>query len=476
MKSIIFCCLFFVASSFASVEKRNTVCYQTFGCFSSDGLLKAPQSPSEINTYYRLYVRGHSSHINEIGGPTWQSEVTPFTQHVSPTRKTKVLVHGFLDNGRSQWVMHAKNELLKKGDFNVIVVDWGTGAKWPYEQAAGNGYLVAAELASLFTYLHDHAHISYSDVHIIGHSLGAQIAGLTGQRINKIGRITGLDPADPLYSGKPKDRHLDPNDATFVDVIHTDSSNFAYTQGFGTHDIEGDVDFFPNGGEHQPGCPEDPGHNALYTLLHGGLGTLTHSISCSHSRATDYFIESINSHCKFFAHKCSNITDFDEGRCMGCPDGGCAVMGYDADVTSLRGAFYLSTSTQGPYCGYEYYVQIVISHSMHGHSYGELYVRLQGTKGESEELKFSRKMQYYITDSAERHVLVTHTDVGDITGVKVKFVRGDGVKATGSQHEVIVRYVTVEMTENAASKVKFCGHDAHIHENHVATLHSTSGW
>lgn len=57
-------------------------------------------------------------------------------------------------------------------------------------------------------------------------------------------------------------------------------------------------------------------------------------------------------------------------------------------------------------------------------------------------------MQYYITDSAERHVLVTHTDIGTLSGVKVRFVRGDGVKATGSQHEVMVRYITVESTEN----------------------------
>lgn len=61
-------CLFLVSSAFASVEKRNTVCYDPFGCFSSDGLLKTPQSTSVVNTYFRLYVQGHSSHINEIGG------------------------------------------------------------------------------------------------------------------------------------------------------------------------------------------------------------------------------------------------------------------------------------------------------------------------------------------------------------------------------------------------------------------------
>lgn len=66
--AVFFGCLLLLSSAFASVERRNTVCYNPFGCFSSDGLLKAPQSPDIIDTYFRLYVRGHSSHINEIGG------------------------------------------------------------------------------------------------------------------------------------------------------------------------------------------------------------------------------------------------------------------------------------------------------------------------------------------------------------------------------------------------------------------------
>jgi hypothetical protein len=45
---------------------------------------------------------------------------------------------------------------------------------------------------------------------------------------------TGLDPADPLFSGKPLDRRLDPSDATFIDVIHTDASPFIITQGTDT--------------------------------------------------------------------------------------------------------------------------------------------------------------------------------------------------------------------------------------------------
>lgn len=63
------------------------------------------------------------------------------------------------------------------------------------------------------------------DVHIIGHSLGAHTAGYAGERIDKLGRITGLDPAEPYFQGMPEQVRLDPNDADLVDVIHTDGSS-----------------------------------------------------------------------------------------------------------------------------------------------------------------------------------------------------------------------------------------------------------
>ena len=45
---------------------------------------------------------------------------------------------------------------------------------------------------------------------------------MTGE---KIGRISGLDPAEPLFQNMPTFVRLDPSDAKFVDVIHTDANN-----------------------------------------------------------------------------------------------------------------------------------------------------------------------------------------------------------------------------------------------------------
>lgn len=42
----------------------------------------------------------------------------------------------------------------------------------------------------------------------------------------RVSRITGLDPALPLFSGLPLAQRLDPGDADYVDVIHTDAGIF----------------------------------------------------------------------------------------------------------------------------------------------------------------------------------------------------------------------------------------------------------
>ena len=76
-------------------------------------------------------------------------------------------------------------------------------------------------------------------VHCIGHSLGGQACGISGKHLIGTGnaklkydRISGMDPAGPLFCEDlpypfdyeyidPRSR-LGPNDAHFVDVIHTD--------------------------------------------------------------------------------------------------------------------------------------------------------------------------------------------------------------------------------------------------------------
>ena len=108
-------------------------------------------------------------------------------------------------------------------------------------------------LGDFLDYLKIEANLSYPDVHILGHSLGAHIAGYAGAAsFGAIGRITGLDPARPAFEAPvfkgQKDR-LDPTDAEYVDVIHSCAGTAGFVRAVGH------ADFYPNGGSfRQPGC------------------------------------------------------------------------------------------------------------------------------------------------------------------------------------------------------------------------------
>ena len=65
---------------------------------------------------------------------------------------------------------------------------------------------------------------------------------------DKICRIAGLDAAGPAFEGQDPRLRLDPTDACYVDAIHTDGDKLGIKMAV-AHD-----DFYPNGGDDQPGC------------------------------------------------------------------------------------------------------------------------------------------------------------------------------------------------------------------------------
>jgi hypothetical protein len=74
------------------------------------------------------------------------------------------------------------------------VIDWGVLASAPYAIAVQNARITGEHVAELIDFLVAKGGAKLEDFHIIGGSLGAQVAGFTGQNIKtgKVARITGL--------------------------------------------------------------------------------------------------------------------------------------------------------------------------------------------------------------------------------------------------------------------------------------------
>ncbi|KYO40526.1 hypothetical protein Y1Q_0009556 [Alligator mississippiensis] len=113
-------------------------------------------------------------------------------------------------------------------DVNCIVVDWRGGSDVIYTDAVSNIRIVGAELKYLMDLLERDYGYTPANIHIIGHSLGAHAAGEAGRRKRGIARITGLDPAGPYFHSTPPEVRLDPSDAEFVDVIHSNAGRLFF--------------------------------------------------------------------------------------------------------------------------------------------------------------------------------------------------------------------------------------------------------
>lgn len=132
-------------------------------------------------------------------------------------------------------------------DNNVVLVDWSEAAQQLYTASAADARTIGKYLGDLLIALNIEKEIQFTNIHLIGHSLGAHISGFAGKHVKltvgeQIWRISAMDAAGPLFIGSPPDQRLSVTDATFIDAIHTDNLKFGYA------DPIGDVDFYPNGG------------------------------------------------------------------------------------------------------------------------------------------------------------------------------------------------------------------------------------
>lgn len=265
---------------------------------------------------------------------------------------TKVIIHGYRAMGsKPSWVRELARALLRVQDVNVLVVDWVYGASFAYNLVVENYKEVAVQISVLINQLQTHG-CKLESFHFIGVSLGAHVAGFVGTLFEgKIGRITGLDPAGPMFKGADTYDRLDPSDAQFVDAIHTDSDYF------GISIPVGHVDFFLNGGKDQTGCAR-----SRFASMYG-------YVICDHMRALHVYMSALNSSCPLVGIPCTSYDDFLGGNCLNCDvfKGRCPTIGLSKNNGITMSPIpkeqkvFLRTSSTPPFCTHHILVQLEVS-------------------------------------------------------------------------------------------------------------------
>lgn len=192
-----------------------------------------------------------------------------------------------------------------------------------YTWSARNTEILGHFLGEFLTEMSKHMEMDH--VHLIGHSLGAQISGEAGRKYQEmtdklLPRITALDPARPCFNEGETLNGVGRGDAAFVDVIHTNNG------ALGQRNPIGDADFYPNG----------------VVILQPG----SFNIGSSHKRAIELYAESVypGNENTFLATKCNSIYSLNAGLCSKVR----TPMGFAARTES-RGNFFLKTASESPF-------------------------------------------------------------------------------------------------------------------------------
>lgn len=220
-----------------------------------------------------------------------------------PKKRTIIMVPGYLTADHVPWMHNHTNTWLELEDFNIIMVTWKSANQGAYEQAVSNVPLVARQIIILLHYLTQLNNIELSEpnfmsnIHIVGHSLGAHIGAMIGRDFQgQIGRLSGLDPAGPILDEFQPFYRIDKQHAKLVDVYHSNmgiinrltlvcsayydgyvestiawmlravcpwASNMAVEANsslpgswFGIDKAIGHLDYYLNDGRKQPGCQD----------------------------------------------------------------------------------------------------------------------------------------------------------------------------------------------------------------------------
>lgn len=212
--------------------------------------------------------------------------------------------------------------LLEREPCNVFVVDLAE---------VQNESDIVDSVSSLLILLHRQFDVPLKQQQLVGIGAGAHLAGAAAAQVQQqlgdpLPHITALDPSGSRDTLKHR---LSVQDAMYVEVIHTNG------QGLGTMARLGDVDYYPNGGQQQPGCnvTADPD-------------------TCSHERALELAAEMWSSANNFLCAQCVSAEQMSASSCHWSLHR----MGDGAAVDNASGIYYLETQSHAPFGKGAYYI------------------------------------------------------------------------------------------------------------------------
>ncbi|XP_067624474.1 phospholipase A1 VesT1.02-like isoform X2 [Eurosta solidaginis] len=240
----------------------------------------------------------------------------------NPRHKTRVIIHGWMSQSRGSFNRDVKNAYLKRGNYNIIIVNWSASAtNVNYFAVVKMIEGFGTQLARFTQQLKRMVNADYDDMYLIGHSLGAQIAGAAGKLIKpeRYNTIFALDPAGPKFRDRSADFRIDPTDAKYVESIQTSGY-------LGFYEPTGNATFYPNYGVYQGQC---------------------YYVGCSHIRAYKMFTESITTDVGFWGTRCVRREPEWECDKQAAPSDLYRMGGEPALAKS--GMFYVKTRTSSPF-------------------------------------------------------------------------------------------------------------------------------
>uniref|UniRef100_A0A182UI44 Lipase domain-containing protein n=1 Tax=Anopheles melas TaxID=34690 RepID=A0A182UI44_9DIPT len=403
-------------------------CYGVYGCFpitppwidEKRPVAYHPQSPATVDVRYPVFTKPNTDHPKfiDINDPASVRHLG-----INPKGRIYFITHGYIESGDRPWIRQMVNALIENDPdrtASCVVIDWRKASNPPYTQTCANIRLIGAITAHVIYLLYEELNMKNLDkVHLLGHSLGSHLCGYAGYHLQKdfglkLGRITGLDPAEPLFSDTDPLVRLDRSDAKFVDVIHSDGSEWVSKGGLGMYQPIGHVDFYPNGGYNQPGC-SDPMNKFIRKHDDSFFWGFQEFFGCNHLRCHQFLTDSILHRCPFVGIGCESYAQFLRGECFECDRDGhyCVEFGLKAQESYSRLiengvikdpnaplSVYMITGAEPPYCRSHFRITMSVSDEeeslIHGGEIGKMSFELHGEGGvRSGKMDFSKDPVYF---------------------------------------------------------------------------------